>query len=374
MATIELTGINKSFGPTAVLRNVDLSVEDGEFVVLVGPSGCGKSTLLRILAGLEQVDTGEVVIDGRRANDLAPARRGVAMVFQSYALYPHMSVRENMAFGLRLAGASRAEIDDKVKAAAALLEIEPLLDRRPKALSGGQRQRVAIGRAIVREPSVFLFDEPLSNLDAELRVRMRYEFAKLHQRLKTTTVYVTHDQVEAMTLADRIAILDRGEVVQFGTAEALYERPATQFVAGFIGSPRMNFLAGTIEAVEDGGATVRLRNGAVLRTAVATAGAGPGDPVTLGIRPEDLRIGDEALRAKVTLVEWLGNICFAYLDSDAVDEPLIVQLPAGSDLQEGETVSLGAAAEACHLFDATGRAFPRQRQDGQEARRKAEQA
>jgi multiple sugar transport system ATP-binding protein len=359
MARIDLNAISKAFGTTPVLRQIDLAVADGEFVVLVGPSGCGKSTLLRILAGLEEVDEGDVLIDGRRANDLPPARRGIAMVFQSYALYPHMSVRDNMAFGLRLAGKSRAEVDEKVAAAAGLLEIEPLLDRRPKMLSGGQRQRVAIGRAIVREPSVFLFDEPLSNLDAELRVRMRYEFARLHQRLKTTTVYVTHDQVEAMTLADRIAILDRGEVVQFGPAEELYEQPATLFVAGFIGSPKMNFLDGRIAAAEGPGATVRLRNGVELRVAVEAQGARPGDQVTLGIRPENLQPGGGPLTAVVTVIESLGNIRFAYLDCEAADEPLIVQLPAGHGLKEGANVALDAAPESCHLFDSGGRAFRR---------------
>ena len=359
MARIELKGINKSFGATAVLRNIDLSIGESEFVVLVGPSGCGKSTLLRVIAGLEDVDSGDVLIDDVRANALPPAKRGVAMVFQSYALYPHMSVRQNLAFGLRLTGMKRAQIDERVNAAAALLEIGHLLDRRPKMLSGGQRQRVAIGRAIVREPAVFLFDEPLSNLDAELRVRMRYEFARLHQRLRTTTVYVTHDQVEAMTLADRIAILDRGEVVQVGTAEALYERPASLFVAGFIGSPRMNFLAGRIDAAEGPMTGVQLRNGVKLRVAADAGAARPGEAVTLGIRPEDLRIGAGPLPATVTLIEWLGNIRFAYLDCAASDEPLIVQLRPQDRLKEGEIVALELSAEDGHLFDAAGQALPR---------------
>ena len=360
MAEIELKGINKSFGQTAVLRDIDLAIGEGEFVVLVGPSGCGKSTLLRVIAGLEDVDSGDVMIDGVRANPLPPAKRKVAMVFQSYALYPHMSVRQNMAFGLRLAGMRRAEIDDKVRAAADLLEIGPLLDRRPKMLSGGQRQRVAIGRAIVREPSVFLFDEPLSNLDAELRVRMRYEFARLHQRLKTTTVYVTHDQVEAMTLADRIAILDKGEVIQVGTAETLYEHPATLFVAGFIGSPKMNFLSGRLEPGAEGHA-VELRNNVRLPVAAEVGEARQGDPVTLGVRPEGLRVGAGPLQAKVALIEWLGNIRFAYLDTPAADEPLIVQLGPQDRLKEGDSVGLDLAAGDAHLFDAAGRAFARGR-------------
>jgi multiple sugar transport system ATP-binding protein len=246
MATVQLRGVGKQFGAVHVLRDINLSIREGEFLVLVGPSGCGKSTLLRILAGLDEVDGGDVLIDDRRVNDVPPAKRGIAMVFQSYALYPHMNVYENMAFGLRRQVKGAGEIDTAVRDVARLLDIEHLLERRPKSLSGGQRQRVAIGRAIVRKPSVFLFDEPLSNLDAALRVRMRYEFAKLHERLRTTTVYVTHDQVEAMTLADRIAILDRGAVQQLGTPEDLYERPATKFVASFIGSPRMNFIDGTL--------------------------------------------------------------------------------------------------------------------------------
>ena len=360
MAGIELRDINKSFGHTPVLRNIDLTMNDGEFVVLVGPSGCGKSTLLRVIAGLEDVDSGDVLIDGVRANPLPPAKRGVAMVFQSYALYPHMTVRQNMAFGLRLAGKKRAEVDGKVNAAADLLEIRPLLDRRPKMLSGGQRQRVAIGRAIVREPSVFLFDEPLSNLDAELRVRMRYEFARLHQRLRTTTIYVTHDQVEAMTLADRIAILDRGEVVQVGSAEDLYQRPASLFVAGFIGSPRMNFLAGRLGTASDGTTpAVELRGGVAMPIAADVGAARPGDEVTLGVRPEGLRLGHGPLRATVTLIEWLGNIRFAYLDSPASDEPIIVQLGPHERLKEGDAVGLGLAAHDAHLFDASGRAFAR---------------
>jgi multiple sugar transport system ATP-binding protein len=359
MASIELQRVSKSFGQTAILRDVDLQIDEGEFLVLVGPSGCGKSTLLRLLAGLEEVDSGDILIGGARVNDLPPAKRGIAMVFQSYALYPHMTVRENMAFGLRLAGQNKAAVAAAVGKAAALLEIEPLLDRRPKMLSGGQRQRVAIGRAIVREPTVFLFDEPLSNLDAELRVRMRYEFARLHQRLKTTTVYVTHDQAEAMTLADRIAILDRGRVVQFGTAAALYEHPATMFVAGFIGSPRMNFIEAIIVRTGADGVTLRLRDGAELLAAVAAGSAKAGDAVTLGIRPEDLRPGPGGFAASVTLIESLGNIRFAYLDSAVTKDPLIVQLAPGESLAGEAKVTLAARPEACHLFDAEGRAFVR---------------
>jgi multiple sugar transport system ATP-binding protein len=359
MASVELRGINKAYGGTTVLREVSLSVGDGEFVVLVGPSGCGKSTLLRVLAGLEEVDAGEVVIDGAVVNDLPPAKRGIAMVFQSYALYPHMTARQNMAFGLRLAGKDRGEVEAAVMSAARLLDIEHLLERRPKMLSGGQRQRVAIGRAIVREPTVFLFDEPLSNLDAELRVRMRYEFAKLHQRLGTTTVYVTHDQVEAMTLADRIAIMDRGNVEQFGTAEELYERPASLFVAGFIGSPKMNFFKGTFQGAGPAGARVRLRSGAIVDAAVRPAAARPGDEVTLGIRPEHLRLAGGEIPGTVTLIEWLGNVRFAYVTSEVVDGPLIAQLLPEDMVGEGEPAALRANAEHCHLFDREGRAFVR---------------
>jgi multiple sugar transport system ATP-binding protein len=359
MASVKMRGIGKSFGTTAVLRNIDLEIEDGEFVVLVGPSGCGKSTLLRVVAGLEEVDEGDILIDDARVNDLAPAKRGIAMVFQSYALYPNMTVRQNMAFGLRLAGKPKAEIQAAVDDTAALLDINHLLDRRPRMLSGGQRQRVAIGRAIVREPTVFLFDEPLSNLDAELRVRMRYEFAKLHQRLKTTTLYVTHDQVEAMTLADRIAIIDQGAVVQFGPAEEIYQRPRTRFVAGFIGSPRMNFLEGALLGVGPSGANIRLRTGHELAAAVSTVGAAPGAPVSLGVRPEHFRLADEGIPASVTLIESLGSIRFAYLTSDISDDPIIVQLANEDWPKEGERIFLAAARADCHLFDSDGLAFAR---------------
>lgn len=359
MAEVQLSGIGKSFGSTEVLRAIDLTIDDGEFVVLVGPSGCGKSTLLRVLAGLEDVDTGRVIIGGRCVNDLPPAKRGIAMVFQSYALYPNMSVRQNLGFGLRLAGKSRAEVDEAVGRAAALLGIDHLLDRRPKMLSGGQRQRVAIGRAIVREPTVFLFDEPLSNLDAELRVRMRYEFAKLHRRLETTTVYVTHDQVEAMTLADRIAIMDRGRVVQVGTPKTLYEAPCSLFVAGFIGSPRMNFLSGEVVGGAEAGARIRLRTGDEVDAAVDACGLRPGAAMTLGVRPEHLRIAAAGIAATVTLIESLGSVRFAYLASSASDEPLVAQLVAGAAAEEGDEVRLAFDPTDCHLFGEDGTALAR---------------
>ena len=360
MATVELRNVGKSFDAVQVLQDIDLEAREGEFLVLVGPSGCGKSTLLRVIAGLDEAEQGDVLIGGERVNDLPPAKRGIAMVFQSYALYPHMTLYDNMAFGLRLSGKSKAEIDAAVKDAAELLDITNLLDRRPKALSGGQRQRVAIGRAIVRQPSVVLFDEPLSNLDAALRVRMRYEFARLHKRLKTTTIYVTHDQVEAMTLADRIAILDRGIVQQLGTPTELYERPASQFVAGFIGSPKMNFLDGVIAKTGDK-AVVKLRGGVVVETAIDAGAARADDAVTLGVRPEHLVLasGKQGFAATVALIEWLGNMRFAYLTTELSDEPLIMQLTQDQNAQEGQQVRVSPDSQHCHLVAAAGRAFSR---------------
>jgi multiple sugar transport system ATP-binding protein len=359
MARVELRGVSKSFGATPVLRDIDLAVEEGEFVVLVGPSGCGKSTLLRAVAGLDEVDSGSVVIGEADVTQLPPAKRRIAMVFQSYALYPQMTVYQNMAFGLRLGGQDRAAIDRAVRNAARLLDIEHLLERRPKTLSGGQRQRVAIGRAIVREPAVFLFDEPLSNLDAALRVKMRYEFAKLHQRLKTTTVYVTHDQVEAMTLADRIAIMNKGRIEQLGTPDQLYNDPASVFVAAFIGSPRMNLIEGVLEAAEPALARVKLRDGSTVEAAVAAGEARPGDRVTLGIRPEHLRPGKGGIAVEIALVESLGSTRFAYLGSAVDDEPLVMQLDAGFAATQGDRIAVGAEAGQCHLFDSEGRAFAR---------------
>ncbi len=360
MADVELRGVSKTFGAVTVLSDIDLTVNDGEFLVLVGPSGCGKSTLLRAIAGLDEIDSGDILIAGKKVDGIPPAKRGIAMVFQSYALYPHMTLYQNMAFGLKLAGKSRAEIASAVESAADLLDIRHLLDRKPKALSGGQRQRVAIGRAIVRQPSVFLFDEPLSNLDAALRVRMRYEFARLHQRLKTTTIYVTHDQVEAMTLADRIAILDRGRIHQLGTAEELYQRPASRFVAGFVGSPQMNFLEAKLDRPAGELAAVRLRDGTLVEVAAVTGSRGAGDPVTLGIRPEHLaRTEAGGVPATVALIEWLGNMRFAYLTTDVGDEPLIMQLAPDQRVEEGRQVRVIPDPRNCHLFDSEGAAFER---------------
>ncbi|CAN5149752.1 sn-glycerol-3-phosphate ABC transporter ATP-binding protein UgpC [soil metagenome] len=361
MADVALSGIRKSFDTTEVLRGIDLDIADGEFVVFVGPSGCGKSTLLRAIAGLEDVSAGEISIGGRRVDDLGPSDRGIAMVFQSYALYPHMSVYDNMAFGLKLAKVDKAEIDAKVRAAAETLNITDYLDRKPKALSGGQRQRVAIGRAIVREPQVFLFDEPLSNLDAALRVRMRYEFASLHQRLKTTMIYVTHDQIEAMTLADRIVVLNAGAVEQVGSPMELYEHPANLFVAGFIGSPKMNLIPAEIVTATTTGATVRTAGGETLKAAVDASRARAGERVTLGVRPEHLSLGGKAnaLSTTASFVETLGHATYAYVTTPGSTDTLTVQLPGDVRPAMGDTLELHVAADQAHLFDADGRAFQR---------------
>ncbi len=359
MADVRLAGVKKSFGTTEVLKGIDLEIADGEFVVFVGPSGCGKSTLLRTIAGLEEVDNGLIAISGRTVNDLSPSDRGIAMVFQSYALYPHMSVYENMAFGLKLAKADKAEIDRRVRGAAETLNITEYLDRKPKALSGGQRQRVAIGRAIVREPQVFLFDEPLSNLDASLRVRMRYEFAALHQRLKTTMIYVTHDQVEAMTLADRIVVLNGGVVEQVGKPMDLYENPRNLFVAEFIGSPKMNLLPGELVTATADGTTVRLAGGETLSVAVDASAAKAGDKVTVGIRPEHIGGANEGdtLPATLTFVETLGHATYAYLTYGEI--ALTALFPGEARPTAGEVMTMKVPASQAHLFDADGTAFPR---------------
>ncbi len=361
MADVRLSDIRKSFGASEVLRGIDLDIAEGEFVVFVGPSGCGKSTLLRTIAGLEEATTGNITIGDRVVNDLSPSDRGIAMVFQSYALYPHMSVYENMAFGLKLAKADKVEIDAKVRAAAAVLNITDYLDRKPKALSGGQRQRVAIGRAIVREPQVFLFDEPLSNLDAALRVRMRYEFARLHEELKTTMIYVTHDQIEAMTLADRIVVLNGGVIEQVGSPMALYEHPTNLFVAEFIGSPKMNLLAGTIVGASAAGAVVRTEAGEMLNVAVEASSARINDRVTLGIRPEHLTLTGHgnALATTAAFVETLGHATYAYLTHPGSTDTLTVQLPGDVRPSAGDALTLHVPPEQAHLFDAEGKALRR---------------
>jgi multiple sugar transport system ATP-binding protein len=362
VAEVRLTNVQKSFGDVQVLRDINLEIRDGEFVVFVGPSGCGKSTLLRVIAGLEDITSGDLFIGNQRVNDVPPSERGIAMVFQSYALYPHMTLFDNMAFGLKLAHMDKAEIDRAVHDAAKVLNIDHLLDRKPKALSGGQRQRVAIGRAIVRKPSVFLFDEPLSNLDAALRVRMRYEFAKLHETLKTTMIYVTHDQVEAMTLAGRIVVLSTGgRIEQVGTPLQVYEYPENAFVAGFIGSPKMNFIEAEVVEASQREALVRLKSGVAIRAEVDASAAHGGDKVTLGIRPEHFKFGatENAIATTVTYVESLGSTTHAYFAYPGVEEAMTCELDGRSAVRAGDTLSFGIPAESCHLFDATGHALRR---------------
>jgi len=374
VARIELDRISKRFAGTTVLKQVSLSIEEGEFFVLVGPSGCGKSTLLNMIVGLEAVSEGEIRVDGKRVNDIDPRKRNMAMVFQSYAIYPHMTVRENMAFPLKLAGLDPDSIDARVREAAGILELEDCLDRKPHALSGGQRQRVAMGRAVVREPAVFLLDEPLSNLDAKLRVQMRTEIARLQRRLGTTTVYVTHDQTEALTLGDRIAVLRRGEVLQVGTPRELYEHPASLFVAGFVGSPAMNFLPGrwTAGRLELPGGSLTLTGGGGGPVAV------PEGAVVAGFRPEHLRLPGDTdperaglmLTAKVEFIEWLGADLFVHfgiaLDGfeavqlpDDLDIPaaaregreLIARIDPAANPQEGDTLRLCLDPGRVLLFD-----------------------
>lgn len=310
MAQVELKNVNKSFGPVHVIKDVDLEINKGEFVVFVGPSGCGKSTLLRLIAGLETLTSGEIVIADRPVMDLPPSERGIAMVFQSYALYPHMTVFHNMAFSLSLQGLPKSEIQERVEVAAKILQMEHLLDRRPAALSGGQRQRVAIGRAIVRNPEVFLFDEPLSNLDAALRHDTRVEIAKLHNQLGATTIYVTHDQVEAMTLADKIVVLKDGVVMQVGAPMDLFNDPGNEFVASFLGSPKMNFFGGKLTGLSESGETAGFEGVGISVDAVRLVSSNKkaGDEARLGIRPQHLRLDDNGqLKGKITLVERLGT-------------------------------------------------------------------
>ena len=366
MASVRLRGIKKDYDGASIIKGIDLDIDDGQFVVFVGPSGCGKSTLLRMIAGLEDVSEGTLEIGGTRANDIAPAKRGIAMVFQSYALYPHMTVAENMGFALKLAGMPKPEIAARVERAAAILQIDALLERRPKALSGGQRQRVAIGRAIVRKPEVFLFDEPLSNLDAALRGQTRLELASLHSELKTTMIYVTHDQVEAMTLGQKIVVLNAGRIEQVGTPFDLYEHPANRFVAGFLGSPRMNFIDAVLLAGEDGHASVRLASGEVLRVDADVAQVAQGASVTLGVRPEHLRITadngvDNAVTATVALVEYLGDATLAYVQVSGVDAMLAVKCDAGGFTPDrGARVQLAMSPSRAHLFAADGRSLRHQ--------------
>jgi len=361
MAELRLRDIRKSFGAVDVIKGVDLEVKGGEFVVFVGPSGCGKSTLLRLIAGLEDITSGELSFDGEVVNDIPPALRGIAMVFQTYALYPHMTVFNNMAFGMKLARAGKAEIDKRVRQAAEILELTPFLDRLPRQLSGGQRQRVAIGRAIVRNPKVFLFDEPLSNLDAALRVSMRIEINKLHERLAgTTMIYVTHDQVEAMTLADRIVVLHAGVIEQVGTPMELYEHPANLFVARFIGSPAMNTVPCVIEAA-DGAARVKPEKDEAIAVEAAIPASAAGTKGMFGVRPEDLEIatgGDAIFRGRIDVAEHLGELTLLYVDC-GYQEPIIAKLDGNVPVKRNEEVGLTAPTAALHVFDADGIAFAR---------------
>ena len=366
MANLQLKGLRKSYGDVETLHGIDLDIPDGEFTVFVGPSGCGKSTMLRCIAGLEDITAGDLFIGGERVNEVPPARRGIAMVFQSYALYPHMTVAENMGFGLRLAGFSKQQEQEAVARAAQILQIEHLLERKPKALSGGQRQRVAIGRAIVRKPGVFLFDEPLSNLDAALRVQMRVELARLHRELKTTMIYVTHDQVEAMTLAHRIVVFNAGRIEQVGRPMDLYHRPANLFVAGFIGSPKMNFVQATLAAADASGAQVRLADGTLLQVAADARALPAGSPLTLGLRPEHLGAqpaGDalpaNALRGSVQAAEHLGDSTYFYLDVPGAAQAVVVRADPENPLAAGDTALLAVPPQRAHLFDANGQALPR---------------
>ena len=358
MAELQLRDVKKQFGHVEVIRDVALDVRDGEFVVLVGPSGCGKSTLLRMISGLETVSSGEIFIGTDDVTDEDPSDRGVAMVFQSYALYPHMTVRQNIGFGLRMGGMPRAEVAGHVDEAARVLELTELLDRKPRALSGGQRQRVAIGRAIVRKPKVFLFDEPLSNLDAELRVQMRLEITKLHHRLGATMIYVTHDQVEAMTLADRIVVLRAGVVEQVGTPIELYDDPDNLFVAGFIGSPRMNFMQAEIAGRDGREASVKLTGFGDVALTVTTRGTASkvGDKVLAGVRPEHFIDAAEApvkIASFAQVVEQLGGVSYVYAGEG--DAQLTVQQKGHSTVPDGSAVEFGIDPTLCLLFDADGK-------------------
>jgi len=346
MANVSITSLHKSYGTVDVLKDINLEVEDGSFVVLVGPSGCGKSTLLRSIAGLEPVTNGAISIGGRVVNELPPAQREIAMVFQSYALYPHMDVQKNMGFGLRFSGTPKTEIDARVSEAARILQLEPLLKRRPRELSGGQRQRVAIGRAIVRKPQVFLFDEPLSNLDAALRVNTRVEIAKLHKLLKATIIYVTHDQVEAMTLADKIVVMNNGRIEQSGKPLDLYYKPANRFVANFIGSPAMNMVEVTVKTKT----TVQSKSGTVIKTLVPPS-INIGETCAFGIRPEHISVakGVGNFSATLDVVERLGELGYAHCELGS-GEKLIVELRGAAPVPSGGTLSLSFEDKNVHFF------------------------
>lgn len=360
MATLSFHNATKTYGNVDVIRGVDLNIEDREFVVFVGPSGSGKSTLLRMIAGLEEITGGELLIDGQQCNDVPPDERGLAMVFQTYALYPHMNVRDNMGFALKLAKIPKAERDRKVEDVATTLQLDKLLDRKPGQLSGGQRQRVAIGRAMVREPKIFLFDEPLSNLDAALRIKMRIELARLHDRLNATMIYVTHDQVEAMTLADKIVVLRDGRVEQVGSPLELYHHPVNRFVAGFIGSPTMNFIDVKVKSVSSDGVSVEFANGKSVEVPVDAQGADLGSSLTLGVRPEHLHPTDDGiLDGEIMVVERLGGETYLYVQNPAATELIVAEAGGSSTARAHETTNLGFNPTDAHLFRTDGLALER---------------
>ncbi|HKJ94680.1 MAG TPA: sn-glycerol-3-phosphate ABC transporter ATP-binding protein UgpC [Gammaproteobacteria bacterium] len=371
MAKVELKALRKSFGPIETIHGVDLTIEDGEFCVFVGPSGCGKSTLLRIVAGLEDITAGDLSIGGRRVNDVPPAGRGVAMVFQSYALYPHMNVYNNMAFGLKIPGGDANAVQERVEDAARMLKLDQLLQRLPKQLSGGQRQRVAIGRAIVRKPEVFLFDEPLSNLDAALRIQMRMEIARLHNQLGNTMIYVTHDQVEAMTLADKIVVLNDGNVEQVGAPLDLYHYPRNVFVATFIGAPQMNLMSAEVVSADARSARVRLQDGSEVNVEVDGSHVSAGDNVRLGVRPEDFCETDASVQGvsgEVLAVEPLGEATLIHLRfPGATNDTLIGRFEGAVEAKVGDTVTLRFQPRTGHLFDGDGKALQRHFQYREEA-------
>lgn len=356
---LEVKNLRKNYEDTEVLKGIDLEIYNNEFVVFVGPSGCGKSTLLRCIAGLEDVTSGQIFLDDKEITELVPAKRDLAMVFQSYALYPHMSVAGNMSFALKLAGIDKATIEKKVAETAEILELTPLLDRKPRDLSGGQRQRVAIGRSIVRNPKVFLFDEPLSNLDAALRIQMRLELAKLRRKLQATMIYVTHDQVEAMTLADKVVVLNQGRIEQVGSPLELYTQPANLFVAGFLGMPRMSFLAAKVVSPEDDGVVISLADGAQLKVPVAGQDLSKDEGVTLGIRPEHVLFapeGDSDIKVELDVAEHLGSDRYFYLKTSG-NESITARLSADRSVAPGETIGLKFSRHHSHIFRNNGMAL-----------------
>ena len=358
MASIKIDKVNKFFGNTHVIKDVSLDIKSESFTVLVGPSGCGKSTILRMIAGLEEINSGTISIDDKVVNDLPPKERNIAMVFQSYALYPHMTVFDNMAFGLKIEKKSKEEIEQRVMEAAKILQIEEYLERKPKQLSGGQRQRVAIGRAITRKPKVFLFDEPLSNLDAALRVQMRVELAKLHDQLNATMIYVTHDQTEAMTLANDIVVLDQGIVSQKGTPMNLYNNPENLFVGGFIGSPKMNFIESKVLSKNANSTEVDVMGSGKINVPKISDNIQDGENVKIGIRPEHITLNDKSSalwESKVFVVEKLGSGTYLYLEKKG--DPLVVQTDGDTNIEVGDTVKIGFDASRCHVFDNKGFSF-----------------